>query len=99
MAARIAEEMYAEDARDFLAAREGLGHLRVRRRADLLVLESGPAKAPIPHARLRRVGVHLWTLECATHTGRWEKTGFRAPLEKLLDQLVSTLPWVVAPIE
>ena len=91
--------MDAADARDFLAEREGLDHLRVRRRADLLVLESGPADDPVPHARLRRVAVHLWTLECATHTGRWEKTGLRGHLEQLLDILVSSFPWVVAPID
>jgi hypothetical protein len=99
MPARRAEEMHAEDARGFLVARRGLRHLRVRRRADLLVLESGPTDDAIPHARLRRVAVHLWTLECATHTGRWEKTGFRGQLEEMLDKLVSTLPWVVAPVE
>jgi hypothetical protein len=93
------EEDDADDVREFLAARDGLGHLRVRRRADLLTLESGPADDPIPHARLRRTSERHWTLECATHTGRWEKTGFQGTLKKLLDLLVSTLPWVVAPIE
>ena len=97
MPPRAAEEMHADDVRDFLAAHEGLEHLRVRRRADLLVLESGPARDAIPHARLRRVGVHLWTLECATHTGRWEKTGFRGQLEPVLETLVSTIPWVLEP--
>lgn len=91
--------MHADDVRDFLAEREGLEHLRVRRRADLLVVESGPDAAPIPHARLRRIAVHLWTLECATDTGRWEKTGFRNRLEPLLDILTSTLPWILAPRE
>jgi hypothetical protein len=99
MPARKAEKMHADDVRDFLAEREGLGHLRVRQRADLLVLESGPLDDPFPHARLRRVAVHLWTLECATHTGRWENTGFRGPLEPLLDTLVSAFPWVVAPVD
>ena len=97
--ARRAEEKHAVDARDFLAARRGLRHLRVRRRGDLIILESGPTDDPIPHARLRRSTVHLWTLECATHTGRWERTGFRDSLEPLLELLVSTLPWVVAPVE
>ena len=99
MPARPAEKMHADDVRDFLAEREGLGHLRVRQRADLLVLESGPVDDPIPHARLRRATVSLWTLECATHTGRWERTGFRDQLAPLFEVLVSTLPWVVAPIE
>jgi hypothetical protein len=95
----LAEEDDADGVRAFLAVRDGLGHLRVRRRADLLTLESGPEDDPIPHARLRRASARHWTLECATHTARWEKTGFQGTREKLLDLLVSTLPWVVAPIE
>jgi len=94
-----ADDDDADDIREWIAAREGLGHLRVRRRADRLTLESGPDADPIPHARFRRVSVHLWTLECATHTGRWERTGFRDQLGPLFELLVSTLPWVVAPIE
>jgi hypothetical protein len=98
-AALRADDDDADDVREWLAAREGLEHLRVRRRADLLTLESGDEHAPIPHARFRRATVHLWTLECATHTGRWERTGFRGPLPQLFELLTSTLPWVVAPVE
>jgi hypothetical protein len=94
-----AEEDDADDVREFLDAYEGLDHLRVRRRLDLLTLESGPQHDPIPHARLRRLSVQRWTLECATHTGRWEKTGFDGTVKKLLDLLLSTLPWIVTPRE
>jgi hypothetical protein len=94
-----ADDDDADDLREWIAAREGLGHLRVRRRADLLTLVSGHEHDPIMHARFRRASVHLWTLECATHTGRWERTGFRDQLAPLFELLVSTLPWVVAPIE
>jgi hypothetical protein len=31
--------------------------------------------------------------------GRWEKTGFRALRNELLDVLMTTLPWTIAPIE
>jgi hypothetical protein len=95
----LADEDDADDVREFLAAREGLDHLRVRRRTDLLTLESGAEDEPIRHARLRRVSVHYWTLECATHTGRWEKTGVRGPMKDVLNTLVSTIPWVLTPIE
>jgi hypothetical protein len=93
------EESDARAARDFLQARDGLGHLRVRRRADLLTLESGPEDDPWPRARLRRLSARQWALECATHTARWEKTGFHGTLPDLLDLLVSTFPWIVAPLE
>jgi hypothetical protein len=77
----------------------GLDHLRARKRGALVILESGPEDDPIPHARLRRDTVHLWTLEVATHTGRWETTGFRDTREKLIALLVTNLPWILAPHE
>jgi hypothetical protein len=81
----------------FFAAK-GATHLRVRRRADLLVLESGPLEDPIPHARLRRDTVHLWRLEFATHRGTWERTEFRGPRQELLDLITDAFPWTIAPI-
>jgi hypothetical protein len=94
-----ADDDDADVLRALLANHEGLDHLRVRRRADLLTLESGDQADPFPHARFRRATVHLWTLECATHTGRWERTGFRDTLPRLVDLVVTTLPWTIAPIE
>ena len=94
-----ADEDDAEDLADLLARREGLGHLRVRRSGDLLTLESGDTADPLPHVRFRRATVQYWTLEAATHTGRWECTGFRDTLPRLVDQLVTTLAWTIAPTE
>jgi hypothetical protein len=87
------------DVHDFLVKRKKLKHLRVRRRADLVTIESGPADDPVRHARLRRVTVHFWTVECATHTGRWEKTGLRGPMSVVLECLVSEIPWVLEPVD
>lgn len=92
------DEEDEETVLEFFATRKGLDHLRVRRRADLLTVESGPKADPVRHARFRRVTVHYWTLECATHAERWEKTGLRAPLEQLLAVLTSDLAWVLAPV-
>jgi hypothetical protein len=94
-----ADEADQEDVEDFLARRKRFKHLRVRRRADLLTLESGPADDPVRHARLRRVAGQHWAVECATHTGRWEKTGFRGPLLEMVQVLTSIIPWVLTPIE
>jgi hypothetical protein len=77
----------------------GLRHLRARKYGPLVIIESGPEDDPIPHARLRRDTVHPWTLEVAMHTGRWEKTGFRDLCATLVDLLVTTFPWLVAPRE
>src|SRR3712207_3836254 len=77
----------------------GLHHLRARKYGAFVLLESGPPDDPIPHARLRRDTVHLWTLEIAAHTGRWEKTGFRGLRDELLNLLMNTLPWTIAPLD
>jgi hypothetical protein len=81
----------------FFALEPGLSHLRVRRRGDLLTLESGPAEAPHRHARLRRVTVHLWRLEMPTSSNRWDLTPFRDQLKVLLEMLVYQFPWTLAP--
>ena len=76
--------------------------LRVRHRGDLLTLESGDkvdAEGRRRHVRFRRATVHYWTLEAATHTGRWERTGFRDTLPRLVDVLVTTLGWTIASLE
>ena len=80
-----------------LALSPDLGHLRVRRRGDLLTLESGPAEDPRHHARLRRVTVHLWRLEMPTSSNRWDLTPFRDQLKILLEMLVHQFPWTLAP--
>ena len=83
----------------YLHEEAGLDHLRSRSRADLVVIESGPAKDPIPHARLRRAGKSLWRLEMATHTGRWEKTPIAGALEEVLQTLVQDFGWALTPVE
>jgi hypothetical protein len=91
-----ADEDHEDEVRDWLR-RKKLGHLRVRRRAETLTLELGPREDPIPHLRLRRVSVHLWTVECATHTGRFEPTFLRDQLDKVLSEVDKNMPWVLAP--
>jgi hypothetical protein len=78
---------------------KGLAHLRTRTYGSLIIIESGPPDAPDPRARLRRATVHLWILEMATHTGRWEKTPFRSTLLELLELLIDTFGWTLAPID
>lgn len=91
-----AEEDDADDVREVLSRHEQLSHLRVRRRADALILESGPKEEPIRHARFRRMTAGIWELDAATHRGQWEWTGHRALLSKLLDILLDEYPWLVA---
>ena len=94
-----AEGVHARQVERFLHQFPEFAHLRVRRRAVLLTLESGPTRDPLPHARLRRQTIHLWRLEMVNHTGRWEKTPFRDQLLPLLELLTSQFPWTLATLE
>ncbi|WP_437313712.1 hypothetical protein [Sorangium sp. So ce385] len=78
---------------------QALSHLRARKYGQMVFIELGPEADPIGDARLRRDTVHFWTLEIATHTGRWEKTGFRGLWQDLLKLLMADFPWTLAPIE
>jgi hypothetical protein len=94
----LAEDGHVDQVTQAFATYDGLEHLRVRRRADLVVVESGTAKDPIPHARFRRIATHLWVLEMATHTGRWQPSGARGPLEPLVETLIQDFGWTLSPI-
>ena len=94
----VAEDAHLHQLRAAFAAYEGLDHLRLRRRADLVVVESGPADDPIPHARFRRVSARLWVLEMATHTGRWQPSGLQGALELLVETLVNDFGWTLTRI-
>lgn len=98
MAAQRAEEAHATDVRTLLGKFPKLAHLRVRRRADLLTLESGPEGDPVKHARLRRVAIHLWSLDVATHLGHWQLTRVRGHLDQLVNALIEDFGWVLTPI-
>lgn len=84
---------------EFIEESPDLQHIRVRRRADLLILESGSRRDPLPHARLRRVSAQSWRLEVPTHRGRWESTPFRDDLVTLLKMLSRDFAWTLAPID
>jgi hypothetical protein len=93
-----AEDSHADHVARFLASRDGLDHLRVRRRGPLITIESGPQGDSHAHARLRRVTVQYFQVEMATHTGRWEPTPFRDTLDKVLPMLTDAFGWVLMPV-
>jgi len=91
-----AEDYQADELLDHLAEYDGLDHIRVRRRADLLILESGPKTDAIPHTRFRRVGEHKWQLEMPLCGGGWDRTPERAQLLELLDAVIANYGWMLA---
>jgi hypothetical protein len=94
-----ADEGDADDLRDLLHRDPHLRHLRVRKRASILTVESGPNKDPVQHVRLRRVTLHKWTLEIATHMGDWQPTGERALMADLVALVREQYPWVLRAVE
>jgi len=99
MATLTADPLDVSGTQNYLGQFEGLGHIRVRKRGALLILESGPADDPHAHARLRRVTKQWWTLEMPTHTGRWQKTPLRAPRNEVLDTLINSFGWTLQPVD
>lgn len=94
-----ADEWIAESVVQQLHVHEQLRHLRTRHRADVVNIESGPVHDAVKHARLKRVGVHLWLLEIADHRGRWEPTGVRTQIEAAVATLMDAFGWVLEPID
>jgi hypothetical protein len=79
--------------------KHGLDHLRVRKHGDLLIVESGPKDDPVRHLRMRRNTQQWYTLEIATHTGRWQHVPtIRAPANHVLQTVIDQFPWVLTPI-
>lgn len=98
MAKLTAEERDADALESFLQ-QQGLKHLRVRRRGDLLTIVSGPEDDPIQHARLRRVTVQYWRLEMSARPKLWEPTPFRGLRDEVQQLLVDSFPWMLEPRE
>lgn len=94
-----AEEDHIEDVEDFLDSHNQLKHLRARRRADAIIIESGSKNEPTLHARLRRISVNRWSLDMPDHHQRWESTPYSDTLEPLLKQLVKDFPWALVAVD
>ena len=90
-------ELLDEISLAYLLRDKGLTHLRVRRSGTLLVLESGPKTDAERHARFRRQSAQVWQLEMP-YRSKWEVTPFRGRVDELLEILISTLPWTLAPV-
>ncbi len=98
MPTRRAELDDAERVAELLHA-EGAAHVRTRTYGAAVIVESGPKRDPVRHARLHRDTVHLWCLDIADHRGRWERTLLRAPLDDIVGSLASEFPWVLTTID
>ena len=73
-----------------------LAHLRVRRRAAVVTIESGVNDRPIAHARIRRQAAKIWQLEMANHMGRWQPTPFCGSRDELVEVLIGNFGWTLA---
>ena len=91
------EQHHTKEVLEHLAEYEGLEHVRARRRADLLTLESGPKDDVVPHTRFRRVGVHKWQIEMPLMAGGWDRSSLRGQLVESVDLVATPFPWMLAP--
>lgn len=74
-------------------------HLRLRKRADTIVIESGTSADAYPHLRVRKLSAKNWGIDAATHTGRWERMPFQGPLLELLTTVAESFPWLLAKLD
>jgi hypothetical protein len=77
-------------------ARKRIDHLRARVDRAYLVIESGPWVTPFRHARLQRLGAHIWTLDVAMPGGGWMPRGPNS-LSRILE-CIATDPFIGARI-
>jgi hypothetical protein len=97
--AKLTAEQHEADALESFLHEQGLTHLRVRRRGDLLIIESASPDDAIQHARLRRVTTQYWQLEMSARPKRWEPTPFRGARAEVQQLLVDSFPWMLDPRE
>ena len=64
-----------------------------------MIVESGSDRGPVKHFRVRRDTVHLWCLDMADYSGRWERTPFRDNLDALVLMVLEKFPWTLTPID
>ena len=95
--AQPAEDFHSTKVQQRLHAR-GLNHLRSRKYGSTIIVESGPKSDAFKHFRLRRDTVHLWVLDIAGHSQRWQRTPFRAQLAELVDIVIETFPWTLTDV-
>lgn len=96
---KFREDLFVLFTLETTIQKHGLDHLRVRKRGDLLTFESGPKEDPVRHIRLRRATQQWYTLEIATHTGRWQFVPtIRAGARDVFETVIRQFPWVLMPI-
>ena len=98
MSATVSERDVAQ-LKSLLAQRKGLGHLRIRKRGDSLILYSGPRDDEVRHGRLTALGTKAWGLSLPHHTGRWARTPFVGPMNSVVDILIDTLGFYLEPFQ
>lgn len=99
MAAKYKAEPHHASQVERLLHQRGALHLRARCYGATVLVESGSAKPPDRHFRLRRDTVHLWHLDMAGRGGRWEPTTFRGLLDQLVSMVVENFPWTLTELD
>ncbi|MBM4354335.1 MAG: hypothetical protein FJ109_11165 [Deltaproteobacteria bacterium] len=89
---KMAVEYGVFDLRDLLEDFKEFARLRVKKRADSLILYSGVGEDEQKHARLTWLGAKTWGLSFPRHTGTWEPTPFTGSLGELVGILTRDFP-------
>lgn len=70
-------------------------HLRCRRRAAAVIVESGPEDDALGHLRLRKLSATTWAVDEFHHSGRWAPLPIQASLSDALGAVAADFSWVL----
>lgn len=88
----------AAESTAFILHALGYHHLRTRVVGKSVVIESGAADDPIPHARLMRLSDENWRIDFPKSSGRWELTPYKGPRGNLVAEIHQNAPWTLASL-
>jgi hypothetical protein len=93
---RAVDDIWLWGLEDELRGR-GLGHLRVKKHGDSLLVQSGEPDDPYNHFKLTALPRQQWRVSMGTRGKVWEPTPFQGTLKEVVALVIDTFPWMVEP--
>ena len=87
----------AAESTSFILHALGYKHLRARVVGKSVVIESGPARDPLPHARLMHLADEEWRIDFPKPSGRWQITPYTGFRGNLVAEIHQNAPWMLKP--
>lgn len=93
---RAVDDLWLWGLQDDLRTR-GLAHLRAKKHADSLLVQSGDPGDPFNHFKLTALPRQQWRISMGTRGKGWEPTPFEGSLKEIVAMVVENFPWMLEP--